>query len=85
MCSAREAIATTSFVGEIERENGFEGRGMTAGVESAFNRWTWSVESQEADMTIECSLLYTTDLTPASWLDRTVCVEVLISILEIFV
>ena len=28
MCKEREAMATTSFVGEREMENGFEGRAM---------------------------------------------------------
>ena len=28
MCKEREAMATTSFVGESEMENGFEGRAI---------------------------------------------------------
>lgn len=81
MCSAREAMATRSFVGLSERENGLEGSGITAGVESELRRWTCRVESHDALITMECSLLYTTDLTPASWLERTVWVEVFTSIL----
>jgi hypothetical protein len=74
MCSALDAMATTSFVGEIDRENGLEGRLMVTGGHAASPAgWTWSVESQAAEITIECSLLYTTDLTPCSCVLRTVC------------
>ena len=59
MWSAREAIATTSFVGVMDREKGFEGSDMTAGVigVSVPVRWTWIVESHDAETTILCSLL----------------------------
>lgn len=59
MWREREAMATTSFVAVRDMENGFEGRGMIAGIESAsvFTRCTCSVESHDADMTMLCSLL----------------------------
>jgi hypothetical protein len=67
-------MATTSFVGEIDRENGLEGRLMVTGGHVASPAgWTCSVESQAAEITKECSLLYTTDLTPCSCVLRTVC------------
>lgn len=50
-------MATTSFVGLSESENGLEGSGMIAGVESELSRWTCRVESHDALMTMECSLL----------------------------
>jgi hypothetical protein len=84
MCRAREDIATTSFVGEREIEKGFEGSGMAAGVmgEEEGCLWMWRVESQEAEMTRQCSLLYTTDLTPAPCELRTVWEDVRTSILR---
>jgi hypothetical protein len=35
MCRARDAMATTSFVGEMERENGFEGNEIVRGCHAA--------------------------------------------------
>jgi hypothetical protein len=35
MCSALDAMATTSFVGETDRENGLEGRLMVTGGHAA--------------------------------------------------
>ena len=58
MCRARDAIATTSFVAVRDMENGFDGRGIIIGVVlSASVRWTCRVESHEADITTESSLL----------------------------
>lgn len=51
-------MATTSLVDVRESEKAFEGNGMVAGVKlGEFGRWTCRVESQEAEMTRECSLL----------------------------
>ena len=57
MCSAREAIATTSFVGVTERANGFDGREIDAGLTPGIVLWTCSVESHDAETTRLCSLL----------------------------
>lgn len=55
MWRAREAMATTSFVGVRESENGFEGSSAVVGTWAGFDGW-WMcrVESQEADISIEC-------------------------------
>jgi len=67
-------MATTSLVGVSEREKGLLGRGMVAGKWAGCEGW-WmcKVESQEAEIKMEVSLLYTMDLTPASWEERTLC------------
>ena len=59
MWSEREAMATTSLVAVRDIEKGLEGRGTMEGVMSADvpTRWTCNVESHEADITSECSLL----------------------------
>ncbi len=58
MWRAREAMATTSLVGVRERENGLLGSGIVAGKWGGLEGWwMWSVESQEAEMRIEVSLL----------------------------
>lgn len=58
MCSARDAIATTSLVAVRDVEKGLDGRGIIEGTESGvLVRWMWSVESHEADIKIESSLL----------------------------
>lgn len=55
MCRAREAMATTSLVGVREREKGLEGRWMVVGTWEGWDGW-WMcrVESQEAEISIEC-------------------------------
>lgn len=61
-------MATTSFVGVMESEKGLDDREIVTGgdtLESGLILWMWRVESQEPEMTRPCSLLYTTDLTPA--------------------
>lgn len=58
MCRAREAMATTSLVGVREREKGLLGTGIVAGKWAGLEGW-WMcrVESQEAEIRIEVSLL----------------------------
>lgn len=74
MCRAREAIATTSFVGERDSEKGFDGNEIVIGFHVAsLAGCMCSVESQEADITSPCSLLKTTDFTPCACVLRTVC------------
>ena len=55
MWRAREAIATTNFVGDSDKEKGFEGsgivEGLRAGPSGSCSGCTWRVESQEAEMT----------------------------------
>jgi hypothetical protein len=70
-------------VGVRDREKGFEGRFIVAGVDWEFVLWMWRVESHEAEITALCSLLYTTDLTPAVCELRTVCEDVVRSILGV--
>ena len=51
MWRARDAMATTSFVGVSESENGLFGKEILIGSLEGFERW-WmcSVESHEADI-----------------------------------
>ena len=47
----REAIATTSLVGDNESEKGLLGRAIVAGTISGFEGWwMWSVESHDAEI-----------------------------------
>lgn len=64
----------------METAKTFDGSGMMAGFEEDWEEdwWTWRVASHEAEMTRLCSRLYTTDLTPASCVLRTVCAEVVV-------
>jgi len=51
-------MATTSFVDETDKENGFDGKEIVIGAHLASPaECTCSVESHEADTTSECSLL----------------------------
>lgn len=61
MCRAREAMATTSFVGVVEIEKGLWGSGIMEGTEGlvvvVLGRWMCRVESQEALIRRAFSLL----------------------------
>lgn len=58
MCTAREAMATTSLVGESESEKGLLGScTVVGGCEGSKGKWTCSVESQDADIKSACSRL----------------------------
>lgn len=61
-------MATTNLLADIDKENGFPGRLTVTTDHSASGvaGWMCRVESQDAEMTSECSLLKTTLLTPAS-------------------
>src|SRR5271155_2616804 len=74
MCIARDAIATTSFVVDTDNANGFSGSDIVTGDHDEPSLGCMcSVESQAADITRPCSLLWATALAPCWCVLRTCC------------
>ena len=82
MWRVRADIARTSFVGEREREKGFEGRGIVVGGFWGWCRW-WMcrVESQEVEIRMLWVGEWARERAGAVWVERTVWAPVLRSML----
>lgn len=76
------AMATTSLVGDAEREKGFEGRRTAAKSPGRDRSCRWRVESHDAEMSRLCEAEKRMLRTPAECVDMTVWEPVSRSILH---